>query len=97
MTSSLFDESHRVDENQESSPYAFLEKENEKSSGFSRNDLCSPLLDDGLTSDVLCKISTMGASIYGDKHVKSWMEESPTMSGKSGGGADRRESTFIVC
>lgn len=67
MASSRFEESHRgVDEKQECSPSAFPEKADEKSSGCSTNDLSSPLSNDGFTSSVFYKRSTMGAFVNGD-------------------------------
>jgi len=39
----------------------------------------------------------MGVSMDGDAHVKPWMVGSPKMSGKNGGGSDRRESSFAEC
>lgn len=97
-TSSWFDESHKgVDEEEGCSVFAFLGKAYEISSGFPMNDWSSPLLDDGLTYDVSCAISTMGATVDEDTHAKSWMVGSPTMLGKNGGGSDGRESFFVEC
>jgi len=63
----------------------FLGKSNEKSRGFSMNDFSSLSSDDGLTYGVFCELSTMGASVDEDTHVKSWMEESAKMSRKEEG------------
>lgn len=75
----------------------FLEKTDEKSSGFSINSLSPISLHDGLTSGVSCKLLTMGASIDEDIHVKSWMEGSLKISENKRGGLDRRESSFAKC
>jgi len=53
LASSWFNESHRgVDDKEGCSPSAFPERADEGSSGFSMNDLSSPLSNDGLTSSV---------------------------------------------
>ena len=75
----------------------FLEKADEKSSGFPMNGWSSQLLDDGLTYVVSCEISTMGASVDEDTHAKSWMAGSLMMLGKNRGGLDGRDSSFAEC
>ena len=86
-----------VDENQTNSSFVFPEKADERSSGFSMNNLSSPLSDGGLTPGVSCEWSTMGASIDEDTHAESWMACSPKTSGNNGGGLERRESSFTNC
>lgn len=61
------------------------------------NNLSSPFSDDGLTSSVSYKWSTMGASMDEDTYAKSWMEGSPKMLGKNGGGSNEKESSFTEC
>lgn len=98
--SSWFNESDRgVDEKQGCSPSEFLEKPDERLSGFSMNDWPSPLLDDGLTYGVSYEWSIMGASIDGDTHERIGMVASLKMLGKNGGGTNRdgRSSTTGGC
>jgi len=75
-------------------PSTFQERLDEGSSGFSMNYWFSLSLDYGLTYDLSCEISTMGASVDEDTHEKSWMACSPMMLGKNGGVLDERESSF---
>ena len=86
-----------ADEKRTKSPSVFPEKEDERPSGFSMNNLSYSLSDDGLTFSVSYEWSIMDASVDEDKHAKSWMAGSPKMSGRNRGDSDGRELSFGEC